>query len=82
MPALLCSAKGKKASAGVLGGRGRNRTMRTALKAAALGILLAAAATGCTHHTSTGGAAATASALATSPQVRTAEAKLKTCLVP
>jgi hypothetical protein len=56
--------------------------MRAALKAAALGILLAAAATGCTHHTSTGGAAATASALATSPQVRTAEAKLKTCLVP
>jgi hypothetical protein len=38
------------------------------------------AATGCTHHTSTGGAAATASALATSPQVRTAEAKLKTCI--
>jgi hypothetical protein len=54
--------------------------MRAALKAAALGILLAAAVTGCTHHTSTGGAAATASALATSPQVRAAEAKLKTCI--
>ena len=54
--------------------------MRAALKAAALVILIAAGAVGCTHHTSTGGAAATASALTTSPQVRAAEAKLKTCI--
>jgi hypothetical protein len=46
----------------------------------ALGILIAAGAAGCSHHTSTGGAAATASSLATSPQVRAAEAKLKTCI--
>jgi hypothetical protein len=36
---------------------------------------IAAGAAGCSHHTPTGGAAATASALATSPQVRAAEAK-------
>jgi hypothetical protein len=54
--------------------------MRAALKAAALIIMIAAGAAGCTHHTSTGGAAATASALATSPQVKAAEAKLKTCI--
>jgi hypothetical protein len=41
---------------------------------------IAAGAAGCSHHTPTGGAAATASALATSPQVRAAEAKLKTCI--
>jgi hypothetical protein len=54
--------------------------MRTALKVAALVILIAAGAAGCSHHTPAGGAAATASALATSPQVRAAEAKLKTCI--
>ena len=54
--------------------------MRTALKVAALVILIAAGAAGCSHHTPAGGAAATASALATRPQVRGAEAKLKTCI--
>jgi hypothetical protein len=54
--------------------------MRAALKAAALVIVIAAGAAGCTHHTSTGGTASTASALATSPQVRAAEAKLKACI--
>jgi hypothetical protein len=54
--------------------------MRAAVSAAALGILIAAAATGCTHSTSTGGAAPVASSLATNPQVQAAEAKLKTCL--
>jgi hypothetical protein len=54
--------------------------MRAALTAVALGILIAAGAAGCSHHTSTGSAAATASSLATSPQVRAAEAKLKTCI--
>jgi hypothetical protein len=54
--------------------------MRAALQAAALVIVTAAGATGCTHHTSAGGAASTASALATNPQVRAAEAKLKTCI--
>jgi hypothetical protein len=54
--------------------------MRAALKTAALVILIAAGITGCTHHTATAGAAATASALATSPQVKAAEAKLKTCI--
>jgi hypothetical protein len=71
-----------KASPGeqLAGREAGSRTMRAALKAAALVILIAAGAVGCTHHTSTGGAAATASALATSPQVRAAEAKLKTCI--
>jgi hypothetical protein len=54
--------------------------MRESLKAAVLGILLAAGAAGCSHHTSTGGAASKASSLATSPQVQAAEAKLKTCI--
>jgi hypothetical protein len=54
--------------------------MRAARQVAALVIVTAAGAVGCTHHTSAGGAASTASALATSPQVRAAEAKLKTCI--
>lgn len=53
--------------------------MRAAFSAAALGILIAAGATGCSH-TSTSSAASKASTLATSPQVRAAEAKLKTCI--
>jgi hypothetical protein len=54
--------------------------MRAALIAAGLGILIAAGATGCSHHSSAGGAGSAASSLATSPQVRAAEAKLKTCI--
>jgi hypothetical protein len=50
------------------------------LSAAVLGILIAAGATGCSHHSSAGGAGSAASSLATSPQVRAAEAKLKTCI--
>jgi hypothetical protein len=54
--------------------------MRAALKAVVLVIMIAAGAAGCTHHTSAGAATPPASALATNPQVRTAEAKLKTCI--
>jgi hypothetical protein len=54
--------------------------MRAALQAAALVIVTVAGAVGCTHHGAAGGAASTASALATNPQVRAAEAKLKTCI--